>query len=255
MPSVDGINPVNIAGAVSGLRFDTIKSLKWEIRPSVGIVAKDIDRLAMDIKSFKQPLTSVVKMVMIPSIKKNFKVGGRPSWDPLAENTIIARNYSAWPILVRTGRLQRRATEFGIWDIGQTSATIRSLPDDVFYGAYHQAGADHGENPASGVGDLLREELALGHKFKDISKASPQLRKIIGKFIPHAQKELGEGASNQKIVARALGMAVDAEGTQWSLPARPFITYQDSDVDKATQIFLDWMTERAIKSGRFTDLG
>src|SRR5882757_3926611 len=99
--SRDGINPVDIAGAVAMLRFDTIKSIKWGVRPSVGIIAKDVNRLAMDIRSFRAPLAKIVREVMIPSIRTNFSEQGRPKWAPLAASTVAARNGASGPILNR----------------------------------------------------------------------------------------------------------------------------------------------------------
>jgi phage gpG-like protein len=230
-----GIFPIDVAGAISGLRYDTITSIKWDVRPSMGVVAKDVQRLGLDIRSFREPLTAIVKTVLIPSIRKNFDAGGRPAWEPLAEATILARKYSAWPILQRSGKLRKRATQLNIWDIGLTTATIRSLPSDVFYGAYHQAGASGGSGSSSLSGFM---------------PGSKEAEALIARFLPKAAKELGAKASPKHVRARALGMLLDtSEG--WSLPARPFIMYQPEDVPKMDKIFLDWMTMRAIRSGRF----
>lgn len=232
-----GIFPTDVAGAIMGLRLDRIVSIKWDIKPSVGLVAKDIQRLGLDIRSFREPLTRAIKTVLIPSIRKNFDAGGRPAWDPLAEPTVVSRGYSAWPILEVTGKLRKRATQFNIWDIGVTSATVRSLPSDAFYGVYHQAGASRGGS--GGASALLQH--APG------SKAAEAL---IGRFLPRAAKELGPKATASHVRNRAIGMLMD-EGNGWSLPSRPFIMYQPDDVDKIQAVFIEWMTERAIKSGRF----
>jgi len=245
MPGDDGINPVDIAHAVMGLRFDRITSIKFEIRPSIGLVAKDIDRLALDITSFREPLERAIKRVIIPSIRKNFDQGGRPAWEPLAEATIIRRGYSAWPILQVTGKLRRRATEFGIWNVGQTSATVRSLPADAFYGVYHQAGS--GETPTQ----IVSKHGARSPKGQELfrkyyARAKRELKKEIGKV----QVGLGVPLSEERIRNRAIGMMADAGN--WSLPARPFIMYQDEDIPRIEAIFIEWMTERAIRSGRFT---
>lgn len=236
----DQIFPGDIAAAIMGLRFDKIVSLSWEFRPSVGIVAKDVQRLGLDIRSFKEPLTRIVKQVMIPSFKKNFKEGGRPPWTPLAASTIAARKYSAWPILVRTGRLQKRATQFNIWSIGAQSATIRALPSDAFYGVYHQAGSETLGGPG------IVEEL-MSHV-----PGSSAANALIAKFVPKAQKELGPNAGVNHVHNRAVGLLLDSEENPgWHLPARPFIMYQDDDVPKMEAIFATWMEERAIRVGRF----
>jgi phage gpG-like protein len=238
--STEGIYPGDIAAALMGLRLDRIVSVKWDIKPSVGIVAKDVDRLAMDIRSFKEPLTRVVKRVMIPSIKKNFDAGGRPAWEPLSEGTIKQRGYSAWPILVVKGLLKRRATQFNIWDIGMTSATIRRLPQDVYYGNFHQSGGEVQENGMGLVENLLRH-----------GPGSAEAEKLIGKFIPRARKELGPDATDSHVHNRAIGMLLDADEHAWRLPARPFIMWQNEDVPKIEAIFYEWMEERAIAVGRF----
>lgn len=236
----DQIFPGNIAGAIMGLRFDKITSLSWAFRPSVGIVAKDVQRLGLDIRSFKEPLTRIVKQVLIPSFRKNFKEGGRPAWDPLAPNTIKARKYEAWPILKRTGRLQKRATQFNIWSIGATTATIRALPADAFYGVYHQAGSEGAGGPGI-VAELMSH-----------APGSIEANKLIQKFVPKAQKELGPNADPNHVHNRAVGMLLDSEEHRgWHLPARPFVMYQDEDVPRMEAVFAEWMTERAIKVGRF----
>lgn len=232
--SGQGINPVDVAGAVSMLRFDTIKSIHWEIRPSVGIVAKDVDRLGLDIRSFRAPLAAIVRQVMIPSIRTNFAEEGRPKWAQLAESTVKARKGSAHPILRRTGLLATRARQFNIWSIGPTTATIRSFPRDAFYGVYHQGGAARS-----------------GSNFGSLHPKSKEAQLILGKFMHKAAKELGPKASPKHIRARAVGMALD-QGA-WTLPARPFIMYQESDIPKMEEIFYAWMVERARRVGRFTD--
>jgi phage gpG-like protein len=238
--SKEGINPVDIAGAVSMLRFDTIKSIKWDIRPSVGIVAKDVNRLGMDIRSFKDPLRDIVRQVMIPSIRKNFTSEGRPQWQQLAVSTIVARKGAAHPILKRTGTLAARATQLNIWSIGETTATIRSLPQDAFYGVYHQAGASR--ETGGGVNTNTDAMMKMGVK---------ESNALLKRFLPKAAKELGPKATPRQVKARAIGMSMDA-GT-WNLPARPFIMYQDEDITKMEFIFGLWMERRAKRVGRFTD--
>lgn len=59
--------------------------------PTVAILAGRIDKLGMDIRSFKEPLTRSVRDVMTVSIRRNFDVGGRPTWEPLSETTLARR--------------------------------------------------------------------------------------------------------------------------------------------------------------------
>lgn len=236
------ISPGDVANAVGMLRFDRIVSVKWDVRPSIGIVAKDVERLGLDIRSFKEPLTRIVRNVLIPSFKKNFAEGGRPPWEPLDADTIRIRRNSAWPILVRSGKLRRAATRLNIWDIGLTTATIRTLPQDAFYGVYHQAGAGGG---ASGLVDEL-----LSH-----APGSHASEKLLARFKVAARKELGDKATDSHVHNRAVGLLLDASESTWSLPQRQFIMWQESDVPKMEAIFGKWMEERAIKVGRFNRNG
>jgi len=113
------------------------------------ILASDIDRLGVDIRSFKTPLRRAVEQVMIPSIAKNFDVGGRPRWEPLAQGTIDNRG-SAEPVLVQTGRLRRTAKQKNMWKYNWTSSlnapssvefSEAELKKRVPYGVFHQFGA------------------------------------------------------------------------------------------------------------------
>jgi phage gpG-like protein len=114
------------------------------------ILAHDVDKLAMDIRSFRVPLRRAVEQVMIPSIRTNFDVGGRPRWQPLAQGTVDNRHGSAEPILIRTGRLKRTATQKNMWkyyttSIGSSVSAVEFDEDQlkrrVPYGIFHQYGA------------------------------------------------------------------------------------------------------------------
>lgn len=117
-------------------------SLDLQFEPSVGILARKVDKLGLDIRSFREPLKRIVKEVMIPSIKTNFITGGRPAWQPLAANTIrqkAKKGQSSDPLLA-TGRLMRKMGQINIWHIDTEKAMILDLPQDVWYGKVHQAG-------------------------------------------------------------------------------------------------------------------
>jgi phage gpG-like protein len=123
---------------VRGLRVDP--DLQFAFRPSVGIMAARVDRLGIDIRSFREPLKRSIQQVMAPSFRTNFDVGGRPdSWDPLAEYTVEERG-SSQPILVRSGRLKKVVQQFNIWSIDREKAALTDLPQSVWYGKVHQAG-------------------------------------------------------------------------------------------------------------------
>lgn len=91
------------------------------------------------IRSFREPLTKSVREVVIPSIRRNFATEGRPSWAPLAPATVLSRGASG-PILDRTGRLLKVATQFNIWSYTRDSATITGIDSRVKYATYHQGG-------------------------------------------------------------------------------------------------------------------
>lgn len=104
------------------------------------ILADDLDAFAQyGIRSFREPLTKSVRTVIIPSIRTNFVSEGRPAWRPLAPATVLDRGASG-PILDRSGRLKKVATQFNIWSYTRDSATITGLDSRVKYAAYHQSG-------------------------------------------------------------------------------------------------------------------
>lgn len=104
------------------------------------ILAHDLDDFASyGIKSFREPLTKSVREVVIPSIRKNFDAEGRPHWRPLAPATVLDRGASG-PILDRTGKLRKVATQFNIWSYSKDQATITGLDSRVKYAKYHQSG-------------------------------------------------------------------------------------------------------------------
>jgi len=123
---------------VNGLRLDD-RLISFDFSPSIGINARQVDKFGMDIRSFREPLRRSIQQVMIPSFHKNFQAEGRPAWAPLAASTVETRG-SAHPILQRSGRLRRRITQLARWDITNTAASIKDLPGDISYGAFHQGG-------------------------------------------------------------------------------------------------------------------
>jgi phage gpG-like protein len=136
---------------VKGLRID--EGLSFEFKPSIGLSAKRIDKLGLDIRSFREPLKRSIQQVLAPSFKKNFRAGGRPDrWEPLAEETVKFRRYygfNAGPPLVRSGRLMKTIQQFNIWSINETQAAITNLPEKIWYGKVQQAGLVKGGKSAA----------------------------------------------------------------------------------------------------------
>ena len=115
-----------------------VSSIDVDVEPSVGILAKKVDKLGLDIRSFKEPLTRAVKKVMIPSIRTNFLKSGRPRWEDLAERTWETKNGHG--ILRETDTLMKEMGYLKIWTIDEEKALIADLPEKIWYGKVHQAG-------------------------------------------------------------------------------------------------------------------
>ena len=130
LPRADGLQ------LISGLK--TAKGIDIQFTPSLAIIAGRLDKLGLDIRSFKEPLRRSIKQVVIPSIRKNFASGGRPKWQALAPSTVDRKGSSK--ILEDTGALKRVMGQINIWTITRSYAIITDLPDNVWYGKVHQAG-------------------------------------------------------------------------------------------------------------------
>lgn len=136
-PGPAGGGPQGQSGR-SGVRIDT--GLQFQFRPSIGLSARNIDKLGINIRSFREPLKRSIQQVIAPSFRKNFQVGGRPQrWRPLAEYTVEERGNSK-PILVRSGMLMRTMQQFNIWTVDTQKAALLDLPPKIWYGKIHQAG-------------------------------------------------------------------------------------------------------------------
>lgn len=202
----------DLARSVGGLRFGSGLVL-FEFKPSIGIVAAQMDKLALELESFKEPMTTAIKTVMIPSFRKNFNEGGRPPWDPLAEYTIQLRGYDAWPILVRTGKLKSTATSFKIWTVTKTSASIQTWPKNVWYGQLHQGG---------------------------YGSAGGGLRATARSF----------GSLKSQLAAAKLAAGENPNAARVRIPQRQFILFQEEDIVKIREIFFLWLSKKADEVGR-----
>lgn len=154
----------DINASVGNLRLDS-GIVAFEFKPSIGMLARDIDRLGIDIRSFREPLERSIRLVVLPSIAMNFREEGRPNkWDELAPYTIKERGGATGPILDRTGVLKQAAVQFNNWEINQIAAVFRGLPERAAYGGVHQAGT--GGDPVSVMSMSAAEIIAgaKGHK-------------------------------------------------------------------------------------------
>jgi phage gpG-like protein len=192
------------------LHIGNVVDLNWE--PSPYIVAAQLFKFGMDIRTFKEPLTKSVKEVAIPSIRKNFEAEGRPEpWAPLAEYTVMRRldeGFGEGPILQRTGKLMKAATAFARWQVSDDDATITGdFPRSVWYAKIMQEGIS-----------ISGQELA-------------------------EQKGLVGGA------ASSLGGRFPRKKGEVVIPPRPFMVLQDEDIDKIEHVFDEWLSAKARAAG------
>jgi phage gpG-like protein len=214
----------SVARALAGLSIrDNITSdmlPKITFSPTIGIAASRIDKLGLDIRSFREPLQKSVQLVIAPSIVKNFDVGGRPRWAPLSEDTLEVRRrfgFSSTAPLIRTGALRRTMGQLNIWTITPTSAIIGGLPQKVWYGAIHQSG-------------LSRRSMGA----------------LTKKHGGDARKAFEEMADSTVSAARSGRKLKGAKGI--NIPQRQFVLLQPNDVDAITAVFSAWLQMRIDKA-------
>jgi phage gpG-like protein len=193
----------------TGLLIDS-DLLQFAFKPSLGMVAREIDKLGLNIKSFREPFKRAIQQVVAPSFGENFAAGGRPAWEPLADDTLKIKEAAGQDngILVRSGLLKRTIQQLNIWTINTTSASLRSLPDKIGYGVVHQAGTGgfaafkqkiQAEDPGASIRDILIE----------IER---------------------KGAAAAKV----------------RIPQREFVMLQQEDYPKIDKVFSTWLEERML---------
>lgn len=222
------INGSQVKFAVGGMRFDHEIEAGWQISPSLGMVAKDVDKLGLDIENMRVPITRSIVQVMIPSIDKNFDAEGRPPWEELADYTKKVRGGSG-PILNRTGKLKRGVTKLHIWSIKNDSATIIELPPEIWYGAIHQSGY----GMMSGLISLARKRLGAKATSKKVNTLAMQMLDATLLAIEKDPKR-----------ARVKRGAAD-------IPQRRFLMFQEDDIDDILQVFAEWLEDEVKRVGRF----
>jgi phage gpG-like protein len=137
-----------------GFSFPGVKSgvtgnaqMGIEIRPMPLILVGQFGAFAESVRTFRVPLERSVKQVVIPSIRENFDVSGRPAWPGLSAFTEARRTYLGFgagvgaEILVRKGKLKRSATAFARWSFDKQTAWVgNDFPQDAWYGPAQQNG-------------------------------------------------------------------------------------------------------------------
>lgn len=108
----------------------------FDLDSNIIAVASDLEGFSDDLGNTQEALQRVVKNVCIPAFAENFISGGRPSWVPLAPETIDQGGNDP---LIRTGRLYSGSQAFSGWRISDSEAEFTEAAG-AEYGKYHQFG-------------------------------------------------------------------------------------------------------------------
>lgn len=115
----------------------------FAITAATNRLTRDLNALASSTRTgTRDLLESAVRDVAIPSIERNFVVGGRPEWKELAESTVQRKGHDR--PLVNSGRGQDAATDLRRWLVTRDRAEYRgdSFPAATWTMALHQHGSD-----------------------------------------------------------------------------------------------------------------
>ena len=215
--------PITKVGTPSGLGLGNapgvMVSIDWS--PTPVVLAAMYETLAVNVKSFREPLKRSVQQVLSPSIRRNFDVGGRPPWQALSSVTKeirVREGFSEGPILVRTGKLKRVAGQLNIWTIDSEKAFVSNL-GAASYGIVHQEGAAF---TGRGGG---------GSKKKNM------------------QKRVTVHPLTMERTVTMVEIKKPTTGGGGSIPARPFLLIQDDDVAQVDRVFGEWLRERVAAAG------
>lgn len=162
-----------------------------DFKPLPIIVAGQFGALSAKIKSLKAPLQEAVKTVVIPSIRKNFDVGGRPAWTELAEGTIQNRareGYGPTPILQRSRKGRNAATAMARWVFTKEEAYMgANFPPSAAYMPIHQiADTEDVFTGASGTAYLPGRPFAVIQ-----TQDSTAIERVFAKWFTRKAAEVG----------------------------------------------------------------
>lgn len=204
--------------------------VSFDFSPTIGILARDLDKMGVDIRSWRVPLMNAVRNVMIPSFQQNFESGGRPSWVPLSESTQIIRSREGTgdKPLVRSGALKRNMGFMSMWDINKDYAILKQLPERISYGAIQQAG--YGTMGAQIQGKI---KLAAKHGKKLSTGAAAKM--VMADIDAKLKTAIKTGTS--------VGSGSDRAHP---IPARPFVMFQEEDLPKIDREFDNWIKMRIV---------
>lgn len=119
-----------------------------DFRINADLIKASTFRFARQLGDMNWPLRQSVKLVIIPSMMANFMVGGRPTWEGLAEETILwkIKNFPAQNAFIplwRTGNLHEKVEGGYYWRFTRESADMEMLDSVVSYAKFHQRGTRH----------------------------------------------------------------------------------------------------------------
>ncbi len=110
---------------------------------AIRLFRKDLQDMARDLAGtnrMRQPLLDSAKEVLIPSIDKNFKVGGRPKRWKASSPISTYRMQKAGegePTLWVTGKMKRAATRMARFKVLKNTMTYGYFPPTVWYAMVH----------------------------------------------------------------------------------------------------------------------
>lgn len=125
----------------------TTPGVSFGFEPEPAVLGRRARRLSKALEKTEAPLRAAVRTVMIPSIKQNFEVGGRPRWVSLSEFTTARRGKygTGTKILDVTGKLKQEATTFRAWVFLNDSAVLstKNFRGELeVIGSVHQGGSN-----------------------------------------------------------------------------------------------------------------
>jgi phage gpG-like protein len=215
------------------------------LESTIGITAAKVDKLGLDIRSFRVPLTRSVQKVMAPSFVENFNHGGRPDpWEPLSDATREIHQRMGWEggsVLVLTGKLRRVMGQLNIWTINTKAAIIKGLPESVWYGEIHQGGYEGSSSMSALIKKTGSARAALEH-------IQAQQRSVLANATLGRTVGKGKTTGSRTLRVQGVGSTMRGGGAA-SIPARPFIMFQDEDQDRVTEVFIEWLGERMAAAG------
>ena len=119
---------------------------------AINLLERDMRALGRDLASkrkLRKPFERIRDEVMIPSIRKNFEVGGRPRWEPLSLATFQSGGFGGREAFIqsgatggrtpldKTGQMKRAATAKARFTIRQNEMTYGKWPEKRWFGPVH----------------------------------------------------------------------------------------------------------------------